>query len=58
MKTIKLNGVVKRVSNDKADIFVKEEGWKFTTKSEWKKDHRKEVEEKPEKKSKKKTKVD
>lgn len=37
MKTIKRGSEIKRVSDSKADLLVKKEGYSFCSKSEWKK---------------------
>jgi hypothetical protein len=39
MKTITLNNNIRRVTDNEARALVKS-GWKYCTKSEWKKDHK------------------
>lgn len=36
MKTIKKDNLIKRYSDERAASLVKEEGWVYTSKSEWK----------------------
>ena len=40
MKCIKKHGVIKRVTNEKAEILVNEKDWKYWPKSKWKEEVR------------------
>ena len=47
MKTVKLDGVYKRLSDQDAEVYVNLKGWSYAPKSEWKAITRKPKEEEP-----------